>query len=480
MSDRTALPQENHTDLRQQISHRAKQLLAKSMQPSPLGLLLIYRLLKVNHRLKGWLTKYLTPVGISVLCATFVFGLIGLNVKRSVSYQVFVFLLVLLIVCTVLARCTRYRARAKRHLPRFGIVDTPLRYRVTLHNPTQKQQRGFTASESFNNTFPSLSNFRKVMRTKGGQDSWLKLLARRSWAFAPKVAVPPLAPDQQVDIEAELIPLRRGLLTFNQLILACPDPLGLVNRCITLAHPQKVLILPKRYRLPTIQLPGSRRYQSDGLAAAASVGDSEEFRALREYRPGDSPRKIHWKSWAKTGKPIIKEEQAEYAVRHALILDTFQSEDYSETMEEAIAIAASFACTLQTNGQTQESLLDTLFMSNQAHCFTVGRGLGQTESLLSLLASAVPCQDKPFDTLLPVVRSRLSLLSGCICIFLTWDSDRKALIEQLQAANVPTLGLIITDKKGLPEPLDRSCLRNSQSSLHVLHLNNIQEELLTL
>ncbi len=462
------------------IGRRLKPLLEKSLQPSPLGMRLIYRTLKFNHGLRQWLTKYFTSAGLGMLGALFVFGLIGLDVKRSVSYQVFVFLLVLLAVSVVFACCIRYRISATRRLPRFGSVDVPLRYQIILHNHRSTKQKGFILSESFSARFPSLSEFRKVMRAKDGRGAWSRLLARRSWAFASEIVLPPLAANSQTEVAAELVPLRRGLLSFNKLTLACPDPLGLVNRCATLAVPQKVLILPKRYQLPEIQLPGSRRYQSDGLSLATSVGDSEEFRALREYRPGDSPRKIHWKSWAKIGKPIIKEDQTEYSVRHALILDTFQAEDYSEVMEEAVAIAASFACQLRAGGQAPDSLLDMLFMDDQSHCFTAGRGLGQTESLLALLASAVPCQDRSFETLLPVVRSRLSLLSGCICIFLDWDSDRQKLIEQLQSANIPTLGLIIAREEGLAVPLDRSCLQNSQSSLYVLQLNRIQEGLLAL
>ncbi len=468
----------NRTTLQRQIGRGLKQILAKSLRPSPLGLRLLYRLLKLNHKFKRWVTKHLTPAGIGVLCALFIFGLIGLDVKRSVSYQIFVFLLALLIVSIILAHCTRYQISAKRLLPRFGTVDTPLRYRVVIHSRHEKQQIGLTLRESFKGTFPSFSDFRTLMRTKGGKASWLKLVVRHRWAFSPAIKTPPLSQDSATEVAAELIPLRRGVLPLNKLTLACPDPLGLVNRCVTLALPQKVLILPKRYQLPAIHLPGSRQYQSDGLAMAASVGSSEEFRALREYRPGDSPRKIHWKSWAKTGKPIIKEEQTEHSVRHALILDTFQAEAYSEIMEAAIAIAASFAYPLQTHGQTQESLLNMLFMGNQSHNLTVGHS--QTEQLLTLLASASPCQDQPFEALLPIVRSHLSLLSGCICIFLTWDSDRKALIEQLQAANIPTLGLIITSETGLEEPIDRSCLKNSRSSLNVLHLNRIQEDLLSL
>ena len=470
--------------LRERFGGGFKLLLKKSTEPSPLGVLLVYRVLKTNHKLKLWLVKYLTPAGLSVLCALFVFGLIGLDIKRSVSYQIFVFLLALLFVSVLLSRFVRYRVSVTRQLPRFGTVDVPLRYGITVQNHRAKRQDGLSLNESFSKTFPTRSELHRVLMAKANRHGWDKLMAQRSRAFAPTIALPPLLPNSQTKVTAELVPLRRGPLRFNRLTVACSDPLGLVNRCKTMVLPQQVLILPKRYRLPAIALPGSRRYQSNELASAASVGDSEEFRSLRDYRPGDSPRKIHWKSWAKTGKPIVKEEQEEYSVRHALILDTFQTEGESDLMEEAIAIATSFIYTLQTTGQSQEALLDTLFIGDQSHCFTLGRGLGQTEGILTLLASAQPCQDKPFEVLTTAVSRRLSLLSGCICIFLDWDSDRQQLIEALQSANIPTLVLIISGEQsgggGLSADPDDSCLKNSQSLLHVLPVNNIQEALLAL
>lgn len=440
----------------------------------------IYRLIRLNDTFKGWIGRQFTPAGLALLGGLFVFGLIGLDIKRSISYQAFVFLLVILFISIMLSWFGRKRLSATRKLPRFGTVGSPLSYRIVVRNKGHQALSGLRLMESFTNTFPSFRTFQRIIRssrtTRKGRSEWFRLLARRRWAFAPSVQLPVLAAQQETEITAEVIPLRRGLLRFQKLTLACPDPLGLVNRCVSISQPQSVLILPQRYELPPIQLPGSRRHQADGLALAASVGDSEEFRALREYRPGDSPRKIHWKSWAKLGKPVIKEEQEEYSVRHALILDTFQSEDYSEVMEAAVAIAASLACTVQT----QESLLDMVFVSGQAHAFTIGRGLGQTEHLLELLASVVPCQDKGFETMLPLVRSRLSLLSGCICVLLGWDNDRKALIEQLQVAGVSVLVIIVATEKGLATEPDRSCLKDSQSHLHVLTVGNIQSGLLAL
>jgi uncharacterized protein (DUF58 family) len=232
------------------------------------------------------------------------------------------------------------------------------------------------------------------------------------------------------------------------------------------------LILPQLYPVPPISLPGLRRYQSGGVALTSSVGDSEEFRALREYRPGDSPRKIHWKSWAKVGKPIVKEEQDEYFVRHALILDTFTNQSDGDPLERdlfeaAVSVAASFACEVQT----QESLLDLMFVGLETYCFTAGRGLGQTSRMLEILASVVPSQAQSFEALIPMVMNRLSLLSGCICVFLTWDAARKALIQCLEQRQIPTLVLLVAPDLTEPE---------IPTNVRILRVGQIQAGLMSL
>lgn len=56
---------------------------------------------------------------------------------------------------------------------------------------------------------------------------------------------------------------------------------------------------------------------------SSSTGDAIEFVGTRDYREGDPPRNIHWRSWARRGAPVVKEYQEEYFCRIALILDTF-------------------------------------------------------------------------------------------------------------------------------------------------------------
>lgn len=449
----------------------------------------IYRLLRLSHAVQQGLVQQLTPSGLWLLGGIFMFGVIGLDVKRSLSYQVFAFGVALMAVAVVSSQWGAGRLsagklgagklRVVRNLPRFGTVGVPLRYGVRLHNVSPIPQRDLSLAERFEDSFPEFSDFQRVIRgsthPKVRRKAWLKLLAQRQWAFAPTIALPLLTAKQETAVVAEIVPLRRGLLRFQELTIACTDPLGLVNRCVRLNLPQSVLILPQRYQLPVIQLPGARRDQAGERSLTTAIGDSEEFRALRAYRPGDSVRNLHWKSWAKTGKPVIKEHQAEDAVRHALIIDTFQRADEgernSEKIEAAIAIAASFACDLQT----QAALVDRLFMGATAH--HLGDGSSQAEQILSVLASAKPCEDQAFSDLLAVVQKNMSRLHGCIAVFLDWDGDRCTLIEQLEAAGIAVLVLVIAGDRGLSEPPNMSCLRHPQSRLQVLMVDNIQSGL---
>src|SRR6185436_5709140 len=129
-------------------------------------------------------------------------------------------------------------------------------------------------------------------------------------------------------------------------------------------------------------LPGSRRYQQGGVALASSVGDSEEFVGLRDYRPGDPLQRIHWKSFVRAAKPVVREYQDEYFERHALVIDTFAKGGDERLLEEVVSIAASFAYTIET----RECLLDLMFVGAHAYSYTAGRGQLSPGGLLEILA----------------------------------------------------------------------------------------------
>jgi len=60
---------------------------------------------------------------------------------------------------------------------------------------------------------------------------------------------------------------------------------------------------------------------------------------LRDYRQGDAMNQIHWKSFARHGKLIVKEYQDKYFVRIVLVLDANANNLVEELFETAVSVA---------------------------------------------------------------------------------------------------------------------------------------------
>jgi uncharacterized protein (DUF58 family) len=443
-----------------------------------------YRLFRLAYWLQRSLLRRLSPGGWGVLSGVVIAAVAGADTYQTLAYQIFTFLLAVLAIDVLFSLTFRQRFGLQRTLPAFASVGSRCGYRVMVHNMGATPQQGLRLLEELADPLPGASESPPLaeMQQAGnflGQVAvyyrWLWSRVSRPRAKVRPVEIPPIPPQGQVAVRVELLPVRRGPLQLTGVTLLRPGPFGLFYGCRRIAQPQTLWILPRRYALPPLSLPGSRRYQSGGVALAAAVGESEEFRSLRDYQAGDPRRKIHWKSWAKVGKPIVREEQDEFFVRHALILDTFQADQPDASLEAALSIAASFACEVRT----QESLLDLLFVGPDAYCFTAGRGVGHTEQMLRILASVEACRDRNFEALESLVLRRAAMLSGCICILLTWDAARQQLVAALRSLQLPTRVLVVA--------ADQSALRTSlpadlplPADVQVLALDRLQADLMAL
>ncbi len=439
---------------------------------------LVYRVYHLLARGWLWARRRFTPAGLGLLCALVFTGLMGVDTDNTVTYQAFTLLLCLILVGFSSSVVFRAQFSAERRLPRFGTVGHPLIYTLAIQNRSKQVQSDLTLLEDLADALPEYNQW-LAARWAEEKHSFRLRRQRRKIPFRPATlkdqTVPVASPNQAVEVRGELVPLRRGILRFSGVTVARPDPLGLCRAFARVQLPQSMLVLPKRYLVPPIALPGSLKYQQGGVALAANVGQSDEFVALRDYRHGDPLRHIHWRSWAKAGKPVVKEFEDEFFVRHALVLDTFIDHPEAEVFEEAVSVAASFACTLQS----QESLLDLLFIGSKAYCFTAGRGLADADQMLEILASVRACEQHSFQELRHLVLDHMQLVSGCICVLLAWDQERRLLVEQLQALGLPVLVFVIVEP-GHARSLDPGPLRRQPDRFHVLEIGKIEQGLAAL
>ena len=441
----------------------------------------IYKLIYRNYRVASgiwyWARRRFTVAGLCLTAGCAAAGAVGVDVENTVSYQAFALLMGFLLLAFSCSFFFRGKFSVTRTLPRVGTAGHPLHYHVTVTNLTAKNQTGLVLLENIVDPRPTFEEWLAFQLAEGRRVRPFRVAQRRRknpfrQANLKEADIPPLPANGGAEANVEILPLRRGILRFAGVTIARPDPLGIFRSFIRIAAPQTVLILPRRYPLPAIALPGALRYQEGGVALAANVGRSEEFVALRDYRHGDPLRHIHWRSWAKVGRPIVKEFEDEFFVRHALVLDTFDDEPNSEVLEEAVSVAASFACTILT----QESLLDLLFVGNQSYCFTSGRGLARADQMLEILAAVKNCADKKFATLEHLVLNHVAVVSGCICVLQRWDDARRKFIEKLKLLGVPMLVLVIVPPGGGISGAGGN-FQDAEGTLHVLEIGKIAEGL---
>ncbi len=113
---------------------------------------------------------------------------------------------------------------------------------------------------------------------------------------------------------------RRGRHELPPLRIRADLPFGLIRAVRAVSPPQEVLVLPA---LGTMSKPLKARLRSwlETHASAQDAGDDELAR-LRDYRPGDPPKRVQWRSSARAGRLLVAERHALGCRRLHLVLDT--------------------------------------------------------------------------------------------------------------------------------------------------------------
>ncbi len=423
--------------------------------------------LKLASAGQDWLRRHLTPAGQGVLAATFAAGLLGIDTRLSAAHQVFAFGVALLFVAWLGGLAPGPKVRVRRHLPTRAAAGQPLRYRVQVQNSGKRQAAGITLHERAPDPRPSLRTFldsrapvearlNPVERLLGyPRWEWLIRSACRAEPQRP-APLSPIAPGGELEMDLALSPRRRGWLHLDGLVLGRVDPLGLVRRELLVAGAARLLVLPRRYPVPTLRPPGRRRLQPGGIELAGSVGDSREVMGLRDYLPGDSPRHIHWAAWARCGEPVVKEYREEYFSRQTLVLDTCPAPgDDPARLECAISVAASLLAPLAEHPTGPDGLLDLILYAGGTRVITAGRGLLSTAAMLEALACVEPQPAAGFEHLAEAITKGAPQQSACLCVLLTWDAARRGLVRQLRRIGLPVRVLVIAGAEDVgPRAID--------------------------
>ncbi|MCC6202215.1 MAG: DUF58 domain-containing protein [Gammaproteobacteria bacterium] len=391
----------------------------------------------IRRRFGDWFRHRLTEQG-QVLCVTGISGVMfGLDGTHAAAALLGFACFALLAAATFWTWRSRPRLEVTRQLPEYVTVGSSARYSLRVTNPLSVPAHGLL-----------LRDCQRAVAAPQASLPWARWQrwrhARRLSRTAPllrhePLALPVLPPGQPVTIVARFLPERRGAIEFCGIEILRPDPLGLMYaRTIIDAH-ASTIALPALLPAPRLQLPSHRRYQRGGVRLAATVADAQEFVRLRDYRAGDPVKHVHWRAWARYGRPIVREFQDEFFDRQALVVDTFVADRPPPVLEAVLSVAASFAA----QPRRPDGLLDLMLIGAESIHLTSGRGVADRRALLRALALNEARSNAEFGRLATLIRRELASLSGVLCLFGRWDEQRAALLDTLRQHGIRHHALLV-------------------------------------
>jgi uncharacterized protein (DUF58 family) len=159
---------------------------------------------------------------------------------------------------------------------------------------------------------------------------------------AARFMLPSLPPGESAKAAYRLPTNRRGRFRIGPLAVSASDAFGLARRTWTLAARGDVLVCPRVHDILAPRQAGGRLVASvETTQARAQAADGEEFLTLREYEVGDDLRRVHWRSTARAGDLMIRQDEAQWRARAIVVLDTRAAAHDARSFETAIEATAS-------------------------------------------------------------------------------------------------------------------------------------------
>ena len=168
-----------------------------------------------------------------------------------------------------------------------------------------------------------------------------------------ELAVPPqpravlsLGPGERREVTYTLDCRRRGYYAVGPMDARTGDLLGIADSGPLVCPPGYLTVYPQIVPLERLGLP--TRSPHVALPAQSPLfEDPARITGVRDYRRGDSPRRIHWTATARAGRLLVKQYQPAIARDTLVCLDLDES-SYSprqryDASELAIVVAASLA-----------------------------------------------------------------------------------------------------------------------------------------
>ncbi|MDG2014859.1 MAG: DUF58 domain-containing protein [Pirellulaceae bacterium] len=156
------------------------------------------------------------------------------------------------------------------------------------------------------------------------------------------VLVPPIAPAAETDVGYQCLLVKRGIYQLGPAQISSAFPVGLIRSKIKLQNVETFYVAPAIGRL---------HRSWDQMTQSLSRGEAKkqrqqrsetgDFYALRPWVTGDNPRQVHWRSSARHGDLMVRQNEQQQDRRLVLILDLAETSQAEGDIEMTLSLMAT-------------------------------------------------------------------------------------------------------------------------------------------
>jgi uncharacterized protein (DUF58 family) len=313
------------------------------------------------HRARRWLRppRRLRPTRAGWIFFALVFGIgfAALNTGNNLLYLVLALMLAFLVLSGVLSEAALRGIEVRRRVPRELFAEGENAIALEIRNVQRRVAAMAVVIED------RLALCEGAPETPGGR------------VFALRIG-----PGETEVRSYRLRPPRRGPLEFRGFVVFTRFPFGLFSKALVIEAPERALVYPA---VEPVALPpefgGARQ---SGALVQGPRGSGSDVSGLREFAPGDSMRRIHWRSSMRVGALLVREVESEHEAEVEVQLRT-AGESAGEGFERLVRWSASEVVALLDAGLR-------VALRTDAERISADSGAGHRARLLAFLALVEP------------------------------------------------------------------------------------------
>jgi len=249
-----------------------------------------------------------------------------------------------------------------------------------------------------------------------------------------------VAPGEPANLRYRVRIRDRGRQLIRDCVLSTRFPFGLFEYRVRHQVASEIVVFPRLGRFRRDPLPASGFSRLMTATETAHEKGQEEFRNLREYRPGDSPRLISWKASARHRELMVKEMEDDLTKRVTIFLESRLEPGGRRSQRLRLERAISFAATLIRHLARRKYQIRLFYFGPEPMEIATDRRQRQLERIMRSLAELTPTTVGGIHHLVGLAPDEVFMTSRAVLVVPAMSRERlAAALERMPARRPPVV-----------------------------------------